>query len=248
MDTNQKSEASDSSPSKSLFSRAQPQPLTSEEREAMNQRAAKLERERIEFDRRQAVHSLSSDIGPRYSRERVSLDSFTLYHQSQREVVERLRAVSAEIPERTKNGSGLVFLGTVGTGKDHLMAAMLYIAAGQFGIHPRWVNGQEIYGRFRDSMDTGRREEDILAELSKPEILAISDPIPAVGEPTAWNITQLYRLLDRRYRHMKPTWASLNALSIQDADEKLSAPVFDRLRDSAEFFKCFWPSYRERAK
>jgi hypothetical protein len=78
--------------------------------------------------------------------------------------------------------------------------------------------------------------------------LAISDPIPPVGEPTAWNLGQLYRLLDRRYRDLKQTWVTLNALSIEDADAKLSAPMFDRLREDAELFACFWPSFRERRK
>jgi hypothetical protein len=66
--------------------------------------------------------------------------------------------------------------------------------------------------------------------------------------PTDWSTSQLFRLFDNRYRNLKSTWATINALSIEDADEKLSAPVFDRLRDNAELFPCFWPSFRERPK
>lgn len=210
-------------------------------------RDADLERDRVESECRQAMCNLAGNLGPRYSPSRVKLDTFEVYHRDQRAVVDRLKAIAPELPERTKAGKGLVFYGTVGAGKDHLMAAMLYVVAGH-GIRAKWVNGQDVYGRFRDSMDTGQREEEILQDLAAPAILAISDPIPAVGDPSPWNVSQLYRLLDRRYRSLRPTWASLNALSIEQADEKLSAPVFDRLRDSAEFFRCFWPSFRERAK
>jgi hypothetical protein len=45
---------------------------------------------------------------------------------------------------------------------------------------------------------------------------------------------------------MKSTWVSLNANSPEEADAMLSAAVFDRLREGAELFGCFWPSFRER--
>jgi hypothetical protein len=58
----------------------------------------------------------------------------------------------------------------------------------------------------------------------------------------------LYRVLDRRYREVKPTWVTINAEDADDAKAKLGAPIFDRLKDNAELVPCFWPSFRERAK
>jgi DNA replication protein DnaC len=125
------------------------------------------------------------------------------------------------------------------------MIAMLYEAVG-VGASCRWLNGQDLFGQFRDGMDAGRAEEDILRKLTAPDVLAVSDPIPPVGCPTSFNVNTLYRVFDRRYRALKPTWISMNALSPDDADNKLSEPVFDRVREAAEMFHCFWPSYRER--
>lgn len=195
-----------------------------------------------------AIASVAQQLGPRYSPSRATLEGFQVYHeQEQRPVLRRLQAFAADLPGRIERGEGLVLYGPVGTGKDHLLAALLYRAA-NLGIVGQWVSGQEIYGLIRDQMDSGGSEAGLLAKLSSPTILAISDPIPPIGDPSAWNVAQLYRLLDRRYRLMRPTWCSLNALSAEDADAKLSAPVFDRLRDGAELVGCFWPSYRERKR
>src|SRR5262245_3453215 len=88
--------------------------------------------------RPQAVARLAADLGPRYAPERASLAMFRVYHPAQGAVLDRLRRLADCLAELAAAGSGLVFLGTVGTGKDHLLAAMLYQAARQ-GLSCRWV-------------------------------------------------------------------------------------------------------------
>jgi DNA replication protein DnaC len=209
--------------------------------------AAKREAERAAKQSSLMVERLVAQVGARYSPDRVCLDNYEVYDPRQRAVLTRARECAAGIAGIIADGRGLIFHGAVGTGKDHLMIALLYEAA-RSGASCRWVNAQEVFGAFRDRMDMGQREDELLAQLVQPQVLAISDPIPPVGGPTSFNIMQLYRLLDRRYRALKSTWVSLNAMSVEDADEKLSEPVFDRIRESAELFHCYWPSYRERAK
>ena len=189
-------------------------------------------------------------IGKRYHPSVVGLDKFRVYHERQRAVLDRLRAFAADMERAVAEGRGLVLYGTVGTGKDHLLASMLY-AAIKAGHRCAWINGQDIFAKFRDAMDSGTSERELVAEFKAPTVLGISDPIPPVldpNKPAAWRTELLYRVLDARYRECKATWVSLNAMSPDDADGKLSAPVFDRLRDNAELVACFWPSYREQAK
>lgn len=193
------------------------------------------------------VSTLASDLGSRYSREATLLAAFDVYDQKQESAVNRMKAFFADLENVIRDGKGLVLYGAVGTGKDHLLAAALYFTASA-GLDVRWVSGQEIYGRIRDSMDSGQREDSLMREWERPMVLGISDPIPPIGKPSEWNTMQLYRLLDRRYRALRPTWVSLNADSAADADAKLSAPVFDRLREGAELIPCFWQSYRGRKK
>lgn len=189
------------------------------------------------------VGKLESDLGKRYSRRRATLDTFEVRCPGQQKVIDRLRPLVANLG--TIEG-GLIFIGSVGTGKDHLMAAMLYQAAWKHGISCRWVNGQEVFGNFRDRIDSGKADEDYFRQLTTPHILAISDPLPPVGNPGNWDLSNLYRLIDRRYRQMLATWVSINATDEAEADQRLSGPVWDRFQDGAEIFRCFWPSHREQ--
>ncbi len=193
-----------------------------------------------------ASRQLSANLGARYTAERLDLGRFEIYHADQRAVVERVRALAERLPELVKQGVGLIWYGGVGSGKDHLMGWLLHQAAGRYGISCRWEFGLDLFGVVRDRMDSGHKEEDLLRELARPDVLAISDPLPAAGGLSPFRLEFLHRLAERRYRQLKPTWVTMNALSPEDADEQLSAQVFDRLRESAEMFPCFWPSFRER--
>jgi DNA replication protein DnaC len=197
------------------------------------------------FGRRAVRTRLQMDLGRRYYADRVSLASFEVYHPSQADVLKRLKAILGQWPGRLLDGHGLIFYGPVGTGKDHLMAAMLHVATAMHGLECRWYNGQEIYGQFRDCITRRETEAELLGRLAVPQVLGISDAIPPAGEASAWNLNMLYRLIDRRYGDMKSTWVSLNAKSEEEADEQLTGPVWDRLQEYAEIFRCYWPSYRE---
>lgn len=217
------------------------------ERAKVSQLCATTAEEVAAREAEQATARLAAELGPRYAPSRCRLETFRVYHARQQPVVDRLIRLRGRIGELAASGAGLVLYGPVGTGKDHLLAALLYAACG-IGLRCRWLNGQDSYGALRDRMDSGASEEEFFGALANPDVLAISDPIPPVGEPSAWNTAALYRLLDRRYRLLRPTWCALNATSADDADAKLSSPVWDRLREAAELVPCFWPSYRRPAK
>jgi DNA replication protein DnaC len=196
------------------------------------------------------LRELLLDVGQRYHPASVSLLTFQSYHANQAAVLERLATLAERLDVLTAEGSGLVFYGPCGTGKDHLAIALLYQAANRFGLPCRWVSGLEVFGTFRDNMDAAnaQREADILERLTTPEILCISDPLPPVGTASAWNVQVLYRLLDRRYHALRPTWATMNVADPSDANSRLSKPVFDRLRDRAELVHCNWPSWRSERR
>lgn len=210
---------------------------------------AKLASERAQAARcDQLRKQLSDRLGRRYAADVVALDAFQVYHAAQKKTVARLQSMRPKLPGLVRSGSGLIFFGSVGTGKDHLMAAMLY-ACCEAGIHCDWVNGQTLFQRFRDGMSGDDRESSIVQSFFAPQVLAISDPTPPVPlKDESWRLETLYRVIDKRYRDMKSTWLTINAVDANDADAKLSAQVFDRLRDGAEMIPCFWPSFRERAK
>jgi DNA replication protein DnaC len=140
----------------------------------------------------------------------------------------------------------VIFFGTVGTGKDHLAAALLY-AATDAGCLCRYTNGRELFARFRATMgdDAAENERKLVDDFAAPAVLAISDPTPPGSDMTAWQHDVLYRIVDRRYSLMRSTWITAN-LTRETADAALTEPVWDRLQQGAEVFVCDWGSYRER--
>jgi len=191
-----------------------------------------------------ALAKIAGEMGRRYSPEHVSLQNYVCRTPAQRQLLANLKQIAADLGTRVGDGESLFWYGSVGTGKDHLMAAMLHIAAGKFGLQCKWVNGQWLFGMFRDRMDGKSSESDLIRQMVEPDILAISDPVPPAGEMSAWNANSLYRIVDRRYSALKPTWVTINVRDEAEADARLTNQVFDRLRDSAHLFPCFWESHR----
>ena len=216
--------------------------------EALRQAREVEERRQEERTQGRRAHVLARDLGPRYAPDRVTLENFSVYHPAQRAVLDRL-------PERLARGEGLILYGSVGAGKDHLLAALLHQAVARHHVTCRWVSWPALFETFRQF---GKKRQDPGGEDPVREycfdlgprvaaaILAISDPIPPAGPVSDWCTGQLLRLLDRRYRNLRPIWVTCNAESVEAMDEALTAPVFDRLREGAEIVPCFWPSYRER--
>lgn len=202
-----------------------------------------------ERERRYALAILQHDLGARYAPRRVAdLATFEIYDHRQTAAVDAIKRYAAHLGKHVAAGDGLVLYGAIGTGKDHLLAWLLYQAARKHGLTCRWLNGQEFYGQIRDRISRDESEAELMSRLCAPDVLAISDPSPPAGDASNWNLSQLYRALDRRYRALRPTWVTLNASTVEEADERLSAPVFDRLRDGAVLIPCFWESKREPAK
>lgn len=186
---------------------------------------------------------LAAALGSRYSPDRATFDGYKIYDARQKGVVAKLRHAA----QLASAGKHLVLYGAVGTGKDHLLAAALYEVA-RAGFSVAWVAGLEFYGMVRDGFKNDDGESSIIGRLSRPRILGISDPTASAGDLSDWRIELLSRLIDQRYREMRPIWLTMNADNEQEIEEKLTTRIWDRLQDDAEIVPCFWPSHRARAR
>jgi DNA replication protein DnaC len=190
--------------------------------------------------------ALSKQLGERYLPECVGLLQYMVQHQGQQEVKAYCEKLADRLDEVVRRGESVVWMGPIGTGKDHLMASLLYVAVGKFGIECSWIDGQEWYSQTRDNIKKKALEEEALRPLLRPGILAISDPVPPAGRDLGdWNATQLSRVIELRYRQMKPTWMTTNMASIDQLASRIGEPACDRLRDRGHFIKCQWPSFRK---
>lgn len=196
-------------------------------------------------DRWRAWCDIAARLGKRYTG--CTLSSFMVD-----EIEEKRRAVAAvngyvsDFTYRVGRGEGAVFFGPPGTGKDHLMVAMIREAC-KSGYACEWINGLDFFGGMRDRIDGETSEARFLGQFARPDILAISDPLPPWGALTEFQAATLFRLIDRRYRDCKPIWVTINVATGAEASDRLGAAVVDRLKERALVVHCNWPSYRGRS-
>ena len=188
------------------------------------------------------LERLDKAVGPRYRG--ATLDTYKVTNDAQRAVVAALRGYADDTRSKARAGCGVVLFGSVGTGKDHLLIALARIAIERHAADVEWIRGADLFGQFRDAMDTDTAEEFIIAPLVKVGVLILSDPIPAAGSVTPFQADILLRIIDERYRAMRPTWVALNVACGAEADQRLGAQVADRMRDGALCLFCKWESYR----
>lgn len=181
-------------------------------------------------------------VGRRY--ENAKLSTFEATCEQQRSVLESLAEFAANVGEAISAGKNLVLYGPRGTGKDHLLVAMLRAVIAD-GWTVAWRDGQSLYGECRDAIGREASESQFFSQFTKPSVFAISDPTPPLGDVTSdWQLATLFRIIDRRYRDMKPTWVTINAASAEEAQKRIAPNIIDRLSHGALVLRCNWQSYR----
>ncbi len=187
--------------------------------------------------------------GCRYAN--CTVDNFDATSDVQRAVKAQVRELTSvsRVKEILGNGNNVIFFGPPGTGKDHLMSAMLRrMVLGGFSLHGvkkdsklslTWTTGPELLSKFRDFED-----RETMKYLQRVGVLAVSDPV--VSESlTAFQAERWYELADARYNAMRPTFMTANIANSKDLERLMSPQIADRLRHNAIPIHCNWPSYRK---
>lgn len=190
---------------------------------------------------------LRERLGKRYAE--CKLSTFQLYEDAkdrerQMKVIDALRAYAEQMAKHIGTGRGIVLFGPAGTGKDHLLAAMMAHAC-WLNFDVAWRNGMDLYAERRDAISAERLERDLIQDLAQPDVLSISDPLPPTGSLTEGQVEFLFRVVDARYRQCRPTWVTANFAKGEEAESRIGKQIVDRLRDGALALHCNWPSYRK---
>lgn len=209
---------------------------------------------RDRFEMRQCSHALSArrfhfqdvirDAGERYAD--VTIDNFDCPSDDHKKAVEAVKGylqASAGGPQR-----GLLLIGPTGTGKDHLMMSVLRVLIHKWGVECCWNDGQQFFSDVRNAYAENEGESSLLNELSRCPLLAISDPLPAVGRLTDHQMNVFGIVMDRRSRSMLPTIATVNVANRAELYDRLGDRNADRLCDDAVVVPCNWSSYRQRRR
>jgi hypothetical protein len=232
------------------LSRLIPTARTGEERLAAREKLAEFERAELARKVKVNRNSVVLQIGPRHAH--ASLDNFEVYHPKQSPVLAKCREIAAGMKAFIAEGRNLLLYGSVGAGKDHILAALLLRAAevepeleqsdvdnrAHFFFHGsiQMISGRDVFG------------QETPASYFKSRVLGISDPVNPSAQRAPWELAKLFDLADAQYKAKLCTWVTMNAQTLEIAKEQLSPPIFDRFTEDAVVLQCLWPSYRQRTK
>ncbi|MCJ8501028.1 hypothetical protein [Desulfatitalea alkaliphila] len=157
----------------------------------------------------------------------------------------RLGDFPATIIDAIPDDRGVYIHGPVGSGKTHLLCAVMRSEAvgkaiytdpkgeyqlREFHRYPLLTSIQEVLHEVRGTYNTrgGDTEEGILEEVSDVPLLLLDDV--GVEKPTEWALGMIYLIVDRRYRDNRRTFFTSN-LSLAELAEHLNDRIASRITE-----------------
>ena len=214
-------------------------------------RAAKAERETRRLDehsrlqRETLTRRLGAALIPKRFADRT-LANYSVEHEGQRKALAYCKRYVAAFEEIERTGRCLMLLGKVGTGKTHLGAGM----ANELMRNTPATAVYRTVGAVLQSIRAtyGRRNEqpeaDILSSLVEPSLLVLDEVGVSKEQPSEFELTTLFSIINGRYEQMRPTVviSNLDASQLRNA---LGERCYDRLREGGGVVVPFeWESHR----
>lgn len=176
----------------------------------------------------------------------TTLDNYVATTPAQRAVLKACRAYADTV--RAGAGGGLMLLGTVGTGKSHLLAAMARHMRVERAVTAKVTAPRDIVRELRGcwAKDAEKTEADVVDDLSRRlDVLLLDEAGMGFGSDA--ELVQLFEVVDARYSLGNPTVLASN-LAAPALKAALGDRIFDRLREGAQVLALDWPSHRGGAK
>lgn len=183
-------------------------------------------------------------------------DNYQVGSKQQSACLNICRDYASNFEKHKEQGTSLLLLGSVGTGKTHL-ACSIGRTVVESGFHARYVTLAEIIGDIRATWsgtitrrcstwgtEVKLTERDVLNAFEQCDLLIIDEIGVQSGTDNERNI--IFGIIDARYREMLPTIAISN-LNESEVASLISERSVDRLKQGGGTLAFNWHSYRGAA-
>lgn len=175
------------------------------------------------------------------------LENFEITCDAQEAAIASIRAFRDNLDANIKAGTNLVLYGTVGSGKDHLMAALLNHAITRLRteVSIEWRNGIDISATAKKDLESSAEWQR--NNEPRRQVTAISDPALSGAPLKFYAADRIYQIFNSCYESRMPLWVTINASGRKEMNELLGPAATDRMLDGAVAIHCDWPSFRKVA-
>ncbi|MFT8234696.1 ATP-binding protein [Pseudomonas guariconensis] len=218
---------------------------------AKEEREARAEAEQALNVRLAISRKLGDSLIPKRFADR-SLSNYKAEHKGQAEALRFCRhyvkTFGNEQDPKSIRGSGrcMVLLGKPGTGKTHLGAGMANDLMRNTSHSAVYRTVGSVLQAIRATYDRSSEatEASILASLIEPSLLVLDEVGVSKEQPSDFELTTLFAIINGRYEQVKPTVVISN-LSPEQLPVAMGERCVDRLREGGMIVVPFeWESHR----
>ncbi|HLA49814.1 MAG TPA: ATP-binding protein [Thermodesulfovibrionia bacterium] len=177
-------------------------------------------------------------IRPRFKNS--SFKNYQVFNDGQKENVKWMEKYTAGF--HNTRSPNIILLGTVGTGKTHLAAAVANILGDS--VKTEFVKGIELLSRIKASWNNHpeESEKEALEDYRTCDLLVIDDVSVQFGSETEKLL--FYNVLDYRYEYLRPSIITSNG-NVNTLKFCLGERVLDRIMENGKILLFDWPSFRK---
>ncbi|MNC34314.1 DNA replication protein DnaC [compost metagenome] len=178
--------------------------------------------------------------------EKRTLANYSAENEGQRKALSFCRHYVKVFDEIVESGRCMVLIGKPGTGKTHLGVAIANELLHKTSRTAVYRTVGSILQAIRATYDrhSERSEADILSSLVTPDLLVLDEVGVSKEQPSDFELTTLFAIINGRYEQMRPTVVISN-LDAEQLPVAMGERCVDRLREGGGVVVPFdWESQR----